>query len=104
MVFDGQKDNLLITKKIEDQVLINNTFPKIIINVQSPAQFLHEGFAFGGMDRMNQERSPRLWKSTKPWHDLVEQAVEKPLKGLVTICPKKGLNGQEVVGEIFGKN
>jgi len=33
VVFDGKKYNLLITKKIEDQVLINDTFPKIVINV-----------------------------------------------------------------------
>jgi hypothetical protein len=33
MVFNGKKYNLLFTKKIEDQALINDTFPKIVMNV-----------------------------------------------------------------------
>ena len=75
MVFDGKGCKVIATKEVQHQVFIDDKFPKIIVTVESCAQFLRQGFSFGGMDRMRQERSAGLWKSIKLWNDFVEQAV-----------------------------
>lgn len=87
VVFDGKEYKVMATKEIQHQVFIDDPFPKIIVVVESCAQCLCQGFGFGGMDRMRQEHSAGLWKSTELWNDIVEQAVQETLKGLVTLCP-----------------
>lgn len=75
VVFDRKEYKVMATKEIQHQVFIDDKFPKIIVAVESCAQLLRQGFGFGGMDRMSQERSAGLWKSTELWNDFVEQAV-----------------------------
>jgi hypothetical protein len=75
VVFDGKEYKVMATKEIQHQVFIDDIFPKIIVAVESCAQFLRQGFGFGGMDRMRQERSAGLWKSSELWNDFVEQVV-----------------------------
>ncbi len=75
VVFDRKEYRVMATKEIQHQVFIDDKFPKIIVAVESCAQCLRQGLGFGGMDRMSQERSAGLWKSTELWNDFVEQAV-----------------------------
>ncbi len=75
----------MAAKERQHQVFIDDIFSKIIVAVESCAHCLRQGLGFGGMDRMRQERSAGLWKSTELRNDVVEQAVEETLKRLVTL-------------------
>lgn len=104
MMFDGEKHEPLASDEIQQQVVIHNEFPKVIVFPQFTAQLPNLGLSPSGLDGVGQKGPAGQGKSTQGRNDFIKEPLQEPAKCRRALRLKKRLNVVEVGRKVFGKD
>ncbi len=103
MVFHGEEDHLVPAHQIEHEIVVHYELPQIVSFVEKLAQTFGQRRRFGGFHCAGQEGSTGLREPTQRGNDVIEEAVEKPMKCHPTVRGDKFFDGSEIGREVFGE-
>ena len=103
MVPDRKEDNLGAPEEVEQQVLVQDEFSKLVSRAELAFDASERSARLQRPDRVSQKGAARSRELAERGNQLVEQAIQESIEGRLSFAAEKGPDGVQILGEVLAE-